>query len=230
MKRVLPLLFVSALALAACGDDDGGSASVDAWCDLSRELDSGETPLDDEATMTDPDSAREAFEEFNEILDDASDAAPDEISDDFETLRDGFREFEDAFADADYNFMDLDMSVFEGLEAEMDEASDAIDQFNEEECGIESDGDDTDTTEATGGEGDDDATDDTGFDVGDGTIREQMVEQFVASGFTEEEANCIADNLDIAAGGDASAMMDVFSECGIDLERMAELGESMSGG
>ena len=74
-----------------------------------------------------------------------------------------------------------------------------------------------------------DAVDDfVDFNLGDGTIREQLVAQFVSIGMANEEAECIADNLNFGdpavQSGDIGAMLGVFEECGIGLDRLAELG------
>ena len=58
--------------------------------------------------------------------------------------------------------------------------------------------------------------------------RDDVVEQLESVGFTSDEANCLADNLDFADSRiqsvDIGAMLDLFEPCGIDESRLAELG------
>lgn len=205
---MVPVLLV---AMTACGGGDEG-ASTEAWCDLAQDF---ENDLDglDSMDVTDPDSVRAAFEEAQAAIDDAADAAPDEIKDAVETTQDGFAELAGALEDVDYNFLDLDMSVIEDLDAEMEAASDEIDTFNEEECGIE-------PTE-------DEATDDT-TDLGEGTPREQMAQVFVEMGLDEDAATCLSENMDPEMMSEVetnpAAMMSIFEECGVTMEQLAELG------
>ncbi len=248
MKRLAPLLAVSSLFLfaAACGDDgdssddassedatddtdasddsesdDGdGSAADSAWCDVARDIEERDEALDEAQTLG-REELREAYDNFVSALDDVRDDAPDEIREDVEVAADAAQEFFDALDDVDFNILDLDLSSLQEVTTDLEGASDRIEEYNERVCGIPADDDDT-------------SSDDTIFDPGSGTIREQIVEQFVDSGFTQEEAECLADNIDVSdpafAEGDVAAMMELFEECGLDMERLAELGESMGGG
>ncbi len=66
------------------------------------------------------------------------------------------------------------------------------------------------------------------FDPAGGTLREQMVAQFESIGLSSDEASCIASNLDFndpaVQSGDIASMLSVFEECGIGIDRLAELG------
>ena len=62
----------------------------------------------------------------------------------------------------------------------------------------------------------------------EGTIRDQAVLGLVEAGFAEAEANCLFENLDFT---DPAALEDVtrvclkvFTDCGISLDRLAQLG------
>jgi len=247
MKRLAPLLAVSSLFLfaAACGgdddssdeasseeatddteadeseSDDGDASSADSeWCDLARDIEERNDALDEAQTL-EREQLREAYDDFVSALDDVRDDAPDEIREDVEVAADAAREFFDALDDVDFNILDLDLESLEEVTTDLEAASDRIQEYNERVCGIPADDEDTSTA-------------DTVFDPGEGTIREQIVEQFVDSGFTEEEAECLADNIDFNdpafAEGDIEAMMELFETCGLDMERLAELGESIGGG
>jgi hypothetical protein len=58
-------------------------------------------------------------------------------------------------------------------------------------------------------------------------LRDQLIAQFESIGLTNEESSCIAANLDFSdpavQSGDVAAMLDVFEECGISLDRLVEL-------
>ena len=108
MHRTFAALFallVLLVPLAACGGDDGGG-SVQAYCDLSKELDDQEEFPDDDQ------------------LDELFDAAPDEISDDIELLVDKFREANDDPESAEQVFDD----------PEVTEAIGNVEAFEEESC------------------------------------------------------------------------------------------------
>jgi hypothetical protein len=220
MRIVTSALLSLLLLVAACGgdsDDDAGSAgggSVEEWCAFATDFEA----LGDEFDTidpSDPDAIRTLFERADEALDRARNAAPSEISSEVGAFADSFAELGDAFEEVDFNIFDLDLSTVEDLTAAGDEANDTIEAFNERECGIEADDD----------EGSDEGSDDD-FDPSAGTLREQLVDTFVAQGFTQEEASCIADTADLqlVASGDTSSLLQVFEDCGIDLTRLAELG------
>ncbi|MCU0259720.1 MAG: hypothetical protein MUE78_01750 [Ilumatobacteraceae bacterium] len=243
-RRLTLLLTIPLLAVAACGGDDGGSASTEDWCDLAREV---ESTFDegDAVDFTDPAAVEEQFRSSVEVLQRAADAAPEEISDDVQTTVEAFEELVGLLEDADFDFLAIDQAAFEEIGVRAEEASANIEEFNETECGIPASGssdesgssDDTVADDSTGDDstGDDSSGDDsTGDDSSSGTlpesgsIRDMLVQQFTAIGLTEEEATCIADKVDIndpaMTSGDPTAMLDLFEECGIDMARLAELG------
>lgn len=236
MKRVVAAAAPLALLLAAAcgGDDGGGSASIESWCATAERLDEESSLLDD-VDPFDPESIEAAYSEFRSLVEDARSAAPEEIRDDVATLADGVIRVDEELAAADYNFLDVDISFMDELSAEMDAASTRLDEFNERECGFEIDADDDlgDLGDLgdTGGSGDTGDSGDEGaggLGTGSGTVRDQLVAELVGSGFSETEAQCVADNLDITqmanAEADPTVMLQVFDDCGIDLARLAELG------
>ena len=116
MHRTLAALFALVallVPLAACGGDDDGGGSVQAYCDLVDEVNQQEDfPSDDQ-------------------LEELVDAAPGEISDDIEFVADRLREANDNPETAEEVFEDSDFTDrLENIEA-----------FEEENCGGES-GDD----------------------------------------------------------------------------------------
>lgn len=232
MKRPVALLLPLALVLAACGGDDaGGDATgddIEAWCGVAQELSDLSDTLDD-IDPFDPPAIETAYGELRSTADRARSAAPAEIRADVELLADGVAQIDDALAAADYDFLDVDLAFMDDFGDEVGEASDRLDAFNVRECGFdpadELDGDlDVGGTDAGT---DDDSRDD--FDPTAGPVRDQVVRELVASGFTSDEAECIIDNLDMtgiaSAPDDPMAMIEVFDTCDISLERLLELEE-----
>ena len=197
------------------GNDDAGN---DEWCDLveSAEFD---TPQLDDLDINDPESVENAFQEVVDLMEEAADRAPDEIEDDVELLVDQAKTFFEALKDADFNFLDVDQAALENTEA--DAASDRIDEF----CGFDSDDATSDT-----GDGATDDTGDTGGDLsGEGTVRDELLRQFTAMGMSEDQANCLVDNLDmdeVVANGanDPSMFLDLFETCDINLAELQPPG------
>jgi hypothetical protein len=197
------------------GDDSGGDgdSSNSEWCQLARGVES-ESDLLDDVDFTDPEAIEDAFQQVIGSLEDAADSAPEEIEADVELTLDGFKELFDALQAVDFDFLEIDVSLAENPEVEA--ASDRIEEYNERECGIERDSDDTDTDTSTG-------DGDAGSD--EGTIRDQLLAQFTAMGMTEDQANCLVDNIDFAevadsGGPDTSALLDLFETCDIDLAEL----------
>lgn len=208
-RLVAPTALV--LALAACGGDDaGGALSTDEWCERAENINSLSDDLD-AIDPFDPEGIEVAYSRFREAVDEVRAVAPDEISDDIETLYAGVADIDDALADADYSFLDVDLSFMSGREGAMDTASERVRSYNVRECGF-------DERDAGG-------TDDA-FDFGAGSARDQLVDELVASGFTETEARCIAADIAIETLGtdDQAAIFEVFDTCDISLERLGELG------
>lgn len=114
----------------------------------------------------------------------------------------------------------------------------------------EADGDDAETTSTTEDapdttepddtttttEGGDDTTDTTGFEVGDEVMRDALIQGFTSIGLTTEQATCLADGYielgltDVNASPDVMQLMDLFSECGVSLEELGNLGAGMGAG
>jgi hypothetical protein len=205
---------VAALALAgaACGGDDDDSGAGD-WCDLARDLESN-TRFDD-IEFDDPDSVEDAYREVADILDDAVDSAPDEIKVDVQTVLTRTEELIDALEAVDFDFAALDESVLGDLETA--DASDRIEEYGERVCGIAS----ADDSEGTIGGGSDDGT--IG-DIDESAIRNRLVTMFEALGITEDQADCLVDNMDsedLAASGDQvdpSMFLHLYETCGIDFD------------
>ena len=220
---------VLVVGFAACGSD-GGNSSAD-WCDLARDLES-DTSAIDEMDVTDPDSVKAAFEDLADKVDEAADAAPDEIKDAVDSSKGAIDEMLAALEDADYNILDVDQEAFSQIGDDMDDASSQIDEYNEEECGIEPSAEEStdDTFPTDDGATDDGSTDDT---VASGTAREQMAAVFESMGLDAEQATCVSENVDPSMAAEAEtnpmALLDVFETCGVSLEDLAEIGQNSGG-
>jgi hypothetical protein len=207
MRKLLIVASVVALgpAVAACGGGDGGSA--EAWCDLAREVEDAPDPFGGDETPS-PETMKAAFTDLLDVFERAEKAAPDEIKDDVTTSLNAFREFNDALAAADYNFLDIDLSSIQQVMNDAEAAGDRIEAYNARECGIE-----PSTSDSVA----DDSSDGT---LPQGSVRDLIMQQFIELGLTEEQATCVADNVDETAFGgdeiDPSQMMDLFSQCGVD--------------
>jgi len=207
------------------GDDDSvvSGDSDSAWCQASQRVDDISLRLEgsDFVTAT-PAQLEELFTDMTEAIGDARDVAPPELEDAVQKTFDGFTQLRDALADADWSFLDVDLTVIDDIDSEMDAAGDQISAYNEQVCGIPADDDGIDA--GTG-----DATGDTGggFDPADGTVREQIVTSLVELGFEVEEASCIVENLDVSAyvgSSDTALIIEAFDACEIDISRLAEIG------
>lgn len=219
---------VIALAASACGGDNSGGGTAEGWCDFLQKSDEVDKILD--ALGSDPGAVETGLREVESIAKELKEVAPSEIADDAKVVADGALTLVDAFADANFNIVDVDLAILSDteLEAERDASGDALDAFSQRECGRSFGQDDA-------GSDDDANTDESGdsegsgdFDPSNGTLRDQLISQFESIGLTQEESSCIAGNLDFAdpavQSGDIGAMLSVFEECEIGLDRLAQLG------
>ncbi len=184
------------------------------WCVASRELD-GANDLFSDVDFTDAEAVEAAVDQMISTYEDVAPLAPPELVDDVAISLGAIKQLEAALIAADYDLLNADLSAL------TDDASrgsdDNIEAYNEQVCGIVSDDDGT----ADGGDAGGD------FDPLDGTIREQAVTTMVGLGFTEAEAGCFIDNVDLTdpnLASDTNTIVAVFELCDIDLARFAELG------
>lgn len=214
---------VTMLALAACGgpgepvaDPETPPAATtttmprpegfdSAWCESARRLSAASSVMD----AVDPTDAEAVEEAVTEMLAEAELAAPDappEIAADVEAALASFREIDAALAAVDYDLLRADLS---GI-ADDQGSSERVDAYNVEICGLEPD---VDAGATTGSE----------FDPRAGPIRDQLIDTFVARGFSPEEAGCIVDNVDVTDAEqmrDEQVVLELITACEIDLERL----------
>jgi hypothetical protein len=101
MGLMVALISVS---VVACGDDDA-AADPARFCEINTEIDQ----LDNFTTAS-PDDARGLIAQSRDLLAEAANVAPNEISAAFRVTADSFREALDYYADADF---DVDPTDFE---------------------------------------------------------------------------------------------------------------------
>ena len=193
------------------GDKSEFCAAVEDVDDSFDSLGDGEIPT--------PEDLEIRFNKMEDTMADAIRLAPDDIRPDLEKSAEAFKIMVDAFADAEYNFFDVDLGALEIVDDDpaYEQASDALDQYLFSECGVGTDP----SLDA------DDDTDDSSDEPGlEGTLREQMQDEFIELGLTAEEAGCIADEMDPATFSfeDTGTILALFEACDISLERLAEIG------
>lgn len=139
---------LAALALVAgvagCGDEGGGGAASgsgdkEAFCELasSQELEGFES-LDE----FDPTEAADNAE-LDRALDELTDTAPTVIRDDVRTVAEGVRELVQVLSEIDTSDPDALEALteraeeLESMQAEMQRATENVNRYLEEECGID---------------------------------------------------------------------------------------------
>ncbi len=121
---------------------------------------------------------------------------------------------------------------------------DGADDSDDAESPGDSDGGGSSTTAPRSTTEPDDTTTTTAAPGGGATIddqvRDALIEGFESAGLTNEQATCLADgyidlglidpdNVDAAEDLDVMEMMTMFSQCGISLEDLGELGAGLGG-
>jgi hypothetical protein len=237
MKKLVVLFAALALFAAACGgggDDDDSSAfgesessssdessssgdtlSTSEWCDINTRVDS--------LGVVGPGAvfAEDGMSGFLDIIDEVEDRAPDEIKDDIAVIGEFMSDFNDMLAEVDYDFLALTPAQLETLEdPAVEAASDNISAYADDNCGTSSDDssdDPVDEPEADDSSSDDDTAPD--IDPND-SIGQVFVDTFMQIGMTEDQANCIVDELDLATFSAESfnpfEFLDLFDKCGVD--------------
>lgn len=225
----------------------GGTLSASEWCDFNEEVED----LALFGDSFDPSNMESALAGFAEIIDDVGDRAPDEIREDVQTMGEAMADLDDILSEVDYDFLALSEADLAGLDdPAITEASDNINAFAEANCGSgssdsgdadtgDSDTGDTDTGDTdTGGtdSGDEEAPEpddsgDSGEDVDTGdapdpndSFRQIMVDSFMQSGMTEEQATCVVDGIDLdtltSGDFDPFEFLDLYESCGVDLAQL----------
>lgn len=217
--------------------DQGGAAGAraeavqavldaDDWCTAAKAVEDSADLLD-AADFTDPIAVEEGITQILAVITAAQRVAPAEIANDVEQVIAGFSTVASELEAVNWVFLDLDLSVIDVLDGPMSLSNYNIELYGFNECGIGTDPGPPPVILDDGTvEGEDTLGDDEDFQL-EGTIREQVVASLIEAGFTESEATCITGEIDLAnpaALEDPAAMLAIFSDCGIPLERLVELG------
>jgi hypothetical protein len=117
IRLAVALAAGAALALTACGDDDSSGGDVDTFCEEITTLAESEDSGDDATNLA--------------MLQSVADAAPSEISDEFDELVDAFEQLQSFDAEA---ATDEEMAEFLDIADGLDEASARIEEFAVENC------------------------------------------------------------------------------------------------
>lgn len=212
------------VVLAACSDerdpvadptpptssvlDDAGGDDLDTWCAAARDVRDATAAMDS-VDPTDPEAVEEALAEMIARSEAALDVAPAEIADDVRAVLGLVQELDRVLASADYDFLEADPDDIVA-DGGADEANSRIAAFNADRCGLEA----VEDVPATA-------------PVDREALRERAIEVFVEQGFTETEAACLFDNMDLDdpnLATDDEAMLELIQVCDLDLERLSGAG------
>jgi hypothetical protein len=187
----------------------------DDWCGLAQAVEAITDGRDD-VDFTDPEAVEEYVEPLAALMEQAIPLAPPEIADAVALSAGNTLTLYDALSANGFDVLTLDLAELGLDDAAADEASEAIEAYNADACGIPPDADDD-------GDGDDPV------DLGSGSLRDLFVDQLVAAGFTEVEALCIFGELDFVGEVTDEEVEAAFEACGIGLDRLAELATVVDG-
>jgi hypothetical protein len=139
MKALIGLAMAVLILPVACGDDDvvsdGGGGG---WCEFARTIDDASNDLNFQSA---PDAIEEALNGLIDLLNQARSRAPGEIRGSVIIAADAFNEFADALDNVAYDFGNLDQEALSAFETpERRAADDAIENYNDEKCGIPREG------------------------------------------------------------------------------------------
>lgn len=158
MKKLLLLLGLAALLLAACGGDGAGDEGRsgatgtefsgkggDDFCELAKKY---EEDFEDTGDAASSEDIEKEFKELTTAIDKLADEAPSEIEDDTKKIAGAFGEYNDLLEKYDYDFAKIPESETKEISIENEDveaASDRVESYFEKVCKMDSDGDgDTD--------------------------------------------------------------------------------------
>ncbi|NND73951.1 MAG: hypothetical protein HKN44_02990 [Ilumatobacter sp.] len=183
------------------------------WCTRATKVEMALNDLD-VIDFTDPDVLESTYRRARILMDDARGEAPPELADAVDTSIEGVDIIIDGLEQVNWNFVDLDLSAIADIDADLQESGRTIDRYNFYVCDIDNDYDPDEIFAAAV----DDAID---------SLREQTIEELVTQGFTLTEAECLYENIDrLTAVTDNEELLALYLECGIDNERLVEIGAS----
>lgn len=148
MKRITTLVLgavAAATILGACGGDSdgGGAVSETDFCGMIQDYKDKADSFDSAFTQDDPKAVEEAFTTMQGVLQDLESAAPSEVKSDLETMVTTVDRMIAIFDKYEWDFTQLAMAPeFEELSADLDSeemamASDRLDAYSKDTCGID---------------------------------------------------------------------------------------------
>ncbi len=247
MKRILAMLFSIAMLASACSGGDGlaietadgdsatsadssdedataeerssssNSSSGGDWCGRAIALDERMENLESTDEL---ESISQVRDSMQSMLSDA----PNEIKGDFAIMLEGMDLMVDIFEDAGGEIFDADLSALAELsDAKYEDASNNIENYLEETCGLDFSESDVDVDDIISDDGN------SGYGNSDDeniTIPNGILDAFKDLGMSDEDADCIVESM-IANGvdaEDASAFFDSLETCGLSMADLAEPG------
>ncbi len=210
---------------------------ADAYCALAIELDK----LEDEIDISDdfgPENSERLAEGWINFLDESSDVVPAEIADEYDQAKVGLEAFAAALETTDYDYFaafgQIDPAIINS--EEIDAASDRLDEYEAEVCGITGDylGPEEHSSDGSSDETGSDALDSSDVDLIASLLETEIGRQLFIEGMMEdtnlttEQATCFVNTADLTtllsfSGGtqaENAALVDLFStlsECDIDI-------------
>jgi len=201
--------------LASQAEAVAAVTSAGDWCAAAEAIEAG-TSVIDSPNLSDPVELEQSYMQANAVVNAASPLAPAEIAQDWNFTVDMFGQLSAAFEDADWDVRRVDASALQGFDFQMQEATYRIEKYNFDTCAIGTDPGEAPTPDDT-----------QPVEVPPGSVRDQTIQGLIGAGFTEEEAACVFDNLDLTdlqSLNDPAAMGALLQTCGIPIERLLELG------
>jgi hypothetical protein len=133
LKKIIAVPFVVgalALGFVACGGDD----EADAFCDKASEVETAGSSLQDLGSG-DVDAAKSALEDANAKVQEAADVAPDEISDDVNTVATFIDDLSGQISEANspQDLLQLSQTLQADVQ-ELQQASDNVDAYIADNC------------------------------------------------------------------------------------------------
>ncbi len=202
--------FVAAITLAACGG--GGGSSVEEFCDIAEQANDAGDDVDVALDSGDPGDIEDAMADALDEYQLAIDAAPEEIQEDVEILGDAQNELFDILEANDFDLVAaIDDPDFTDLieDKDIEDASDNLDDYLLDECGIEPDEETDDTASA------DTVADTVADTAADETIVEETVVEETVVAETVVETTAVAQDLSLTAEVGGTTVGDESSPTGI---------------
>jgi hypothetical protein len=136
MRKIAAIVvgFGMVVSMAACGGGSGSSTS--SFCKKAKELNSDKS-LSSIGNSQDPKQIQADLDKATKAVDDLKSKAPSEIQADMNKVADGIHQFAAELKRVNGDFTKIDPSKFEQLNSQdFQSASDRVDKFAQDKCGI----------------------------------------------------------------------------------------------